>query len=98
MHSTTIVASVIAIAGAILGLALAFWWRSSRFIRRAIPDEVVPELTIRDNPDGTFAVIDATQGVRVAEKDFTMRGEAERFIEGYDLKQDVWSPAGAQEP
>ena len=85
MQSTMAVVSMIAIAGTIVGLGLAFWWRFTPFVRRSIPGEVVPELNIRDNPDGTFSVVDTSTGGRVVTTDFVTRSEAEQFVEQYDL-------------
>jgi hypothetical protein len=43
-------------------------------------------------PDGTFAVADALQGLRIVHDGFKSRAEAEKFIEDYYLARGVIAP------
>jgi hypothetical protein len=49
-------------------------------------------LVVRDMPDGTFAVADALQGLRIVHDGFKSRAEAEKFIEDYYLARGVIAP------
>ncbi len=49
-------------------------------------------LVIRDLPDGTFAVVDALQDLRLVQDGFTSRAEAEKFIDDYYLARGIIAP------
>ena len=49
-------------------------------------------LVVRDLLDGTFAVADALQGVRIGQDGFRSRAEAEKFIEDYYLARGIIAP------
>ena len=57
-----------------------------------MPDEPLDMLVVRDMPDGSFAVADALQGVRVVQDGFKSRAEAEKLIEDYYLARGIISP------
>jgi hypothetical protein len=54
-----------------------------------MPGTPLDMLVVRDLPDGTFAVADALQGVRIVQDGFRGRAEAEKFIEDYYLAGGV---------
>jgi hypothetical protein len=55
-------------------------------------DTPLDMLVVRDMPDGTFAVADALQGVRIVQDGFKSRAEAEKFIEDYYLARSIIAP------
>jgi hypothetical protein len=55
-------------------------------------DRPLDMLVVRDMPDGTFAVADALQGLRIVHDGFKSRAEAEKFIEDYYLARGVIAP------
>ncbi len=55
-------------------------------------DTPLDMLVIRDLPDGTFAVADALQDLRLVQDGFTSRAEAEKFIEDYYLARGIIAP------
>ena len=57
-----------------------------------MPDRPLDMLVVRDLPDGTFAVADALQGVRIVQDGFRSRAEAEKFIEDYYLARGIIAP------
>jgi hypothetical protein len=46
-------------------------------------------LTIRDNANGTFAVIDTLVGVRIVRDGFSTRDQAQQFLEDFYLGRTV---------
>jgi hypothetical protein len=57
-----------------------------------VPDGPLDMLVVRDLLDGTFAVADALQGVRIGQDGFRSRAEAEKFIEDYYLARGIIEP------
>ena len=57
-----------------------------------MPDTPLDMLVVRDMPDGTFAVADALQGVRIVQDRFKTRAEAAKFIEDYYLARGIIAP------
>lgn len=57
-----------------------------------MPDTPLDMLVVRDMPDGTFAVADALQGVRIVQDGFKTRAEAAKFIENYYLARGIIAP------
>ena len=57
-----------------------------------MPDAPLDMLVVRDMPDGTFAVADALQGVRIVLDGFKTRAEAAKFIEDYYLARGIIAP------
>ena len=55
-------------------------------------DTPLDMLVIRDMPDGTFAVADALEDLRLVQDGFTTRAEAEKFIEDYYLARGIIAP------
>ncbi len=55
-------------------------------------DTPLEMLVIRDLPDGTFAVVDALQDLRLVQEGFTSRAEAEKFIDDYYLARGIIAP------
>ncbi len=60
-------------------------------------DTPLDMLVVRDMPDGTFAVADALQGVRVVQDGFKSRAEAAKFIEDYYLARGIIAPPARKE-
>ena len=59
-------------------------------------DRPLDMLVVRDMPDGTFAVADALQGVRIVQDELKSRTEAEKFIEDYYLARGIIAPPPLQ--
>ncbi len=56
-------------------------------------DTPLDMLVVRDMPDGTFAVADALQDVRIVQDGFKSRAEAAKFIEDYYLARGIIVPS-----
>ena len=59
-------------------------------------DRPLDMLVVRDMLDGTFAVADALQGLRIVHDGFKSRAEAEKFIEDYYLARGVTASPAAK--
>lgn len=55
-------------------------------------DEPLKVLVTREMPDGTFAVVDALQGLRTVQAGFKSADEAEKFIEKFYTARGVLRP------
>lgn len=55
-------------------------------------DEPLQVLVVRNMPDGTFAVAEALEELRIIQDGFKSAAEAERFIEDFYLARGIIRP------
>jgi hypothetical protein len=60
-------------------------------------DEPLEVLVTRKMPDGTFAVVDALQNLRIVQIGFRNADEAEKFIEDFYIARGVLRPRASKQ-
>jgi hypothetical protein len=68
------------VSDAVCGLLIV--WAQTPERKGAMSDGPLDMLVVRDMPDGTFAIADALQGVRIVQDGFKSRAEAEKVYRG----------------